>query len=479
MQFNQKISKLLTDIKIETSKWDSENRIGGQPRVGSQSATFFHTLGSLPSKNLSFNLSLCKNAMTSAIRRVNSSWPAEAINGRLPRHSIFIFNPSKFHSTSIGPLYLSYPPESLSPKINIILPFSTSRGDHIPFIFLSGENEKAMNSNNNASVPTPSEHYKMNVRVHSSFYRLVLPVLQPVMTTPSQTSEIRVLTSFLNFVDQYKLYYNDTIIAGQLPKFLHSETATCIIYISFLDKYFARTATSSLFLPVCDSLPPNIQKKILQLRKKSPCVLLLSVNNIKSYALVYFSLSGVPIRSSGVITKLNTYSMIHILALNCALECQKFTYIPPHSICPAHDVDVPNKVSKHSILMCVKVICECASSLKKQRFPPLQCSKAHIFIMYLDLNFERPVNYAKRRLFFLQFTTHKPAMLMSIVPRAKHIDFSSRRLPRSGNKLLSSRNFLNRSYRINCAPENKKCTNHKTVNKLLPATRMFHSDLAG
>ena len=110
--------KELTDESFKTSKWDSSKyHLGGQTFLfGSQSVTFFHTLGSLPSKSLSFSLSLCKNAMTSANRRVNSSWPAEAKikNGRLPRHSIFICSPSTFHSNTIGPLFLSNPPESLS-----------------------------------------------------------------------------------------------------------------------------------------------------------------------------------------------------------------------------------------------------------------------------------------------------------------------------------------------------------------------------
>ena len=80
------------------------------------------TPGSLLSNFLSKLLSLCKNTMTSANRRVNSSWPAEAKNGRLPRHSIFIFTSSTFSCNSIGPCFLSNPPESLSPHLIKLFP---------------------------------------------------------------------------------------------------------------------------------------------------------------------------------------------------------------------------------------------------------------------------------------------------------------------------------------------------------------------
>ena len=85
---------------------------------------------------------------------------------------------------------------------------------------------------------------------------------QPVMTTPLRMSVLLGYISYFNFVVQYKLcpgkpidlcinyisVDSDTIIARQVPKFLHSETATCTIYFSCFDKYRARTATSSLYL---------------------------------------------------------------------------------------------------------------------------------------------------------------------------------------------------------------------------------------
>ena len=109
-----------------TCKWDSSSGYFGYHLPGGdiQDSPLIHILGSLPSKCLSFSLFLCKNAMTSAIRRVISSWPAQANNtyGRLPRHCIFIFISSNFHSNSISPLFLSNPPESLLLNCSTLLP---------------------------------------------------------------------------------------------------------------------------------------------------------------------------------------------------------------------------------------------------------------------------------------------------------------------------------------------------------------------
>ena len=57
---------------------------------------------------------LClKNIMTSAYGLKFSSWPAGIDTGRPPKYrTIFIFNSSKFHSNTIGPPFLSNPPES-------------------------------------------------------------------------------------------------------------------------------------------------------------------------------------------------------------------------------------------------------------------------------------------------------------------------------------------------------------------------------
>ena len=56
--------------------------------------------------------------MTSANRRKNSLiLPPGGQPGRLPRHSIFIFTPSTFLYNTIGPCFLSNPPESLSPYL--------------------------------------------------------------------------------------------------------------------------------------------------------------------------------------------------------------------------------------------------------------------------------------------------------------------------------------------------------------------------
>ena len=63
--------------------------------------------------------------MTSAIRRVIPSLLTGAKAGRLPRHSIFIFTPSPFSYTAIGPRFLSNPPESLSLQLTLFPPNST------------------------------------------------------------------------------------------------------------------------------------------------------------------------------------------------------------------------------------------------------------------------------------------------------------------------------------------------------------------
>ena len=112
-------------METSLSKWDSMKLHESGLLLGDQThCTLYRTPGSLPSNFLSKLLSLCKNTMTSANRRVNSSWPAEANtkNGRLPRHSIFIFISSIFSYNSIGPCFLSYPPESLSPHLKDFFP---------------------------------------------------------------------------------------------------------------------------------------------------------------------------------------------------------------------------------------------------------------------------------------------------------------------------------------------------------------------
>ena len=54
--------------------------------------------------------------------------PPEGQLGRLPRHSIFIFTPSTFPYNSIGPWFLSNPPESLSPHLIIFFPLYIAPG---------------------------------------------------------------------------------------------------------------------------------------------------------------------------------------------------------------------------------------------------------------------------------------------------------------------------------------------------------------
>ena len=99
----------------------------GLPRGDLTHCIFCRTPGSLPSIFLSQLLSLCKNTMTSANRRNNYlPLPPGGQPGRLPRHSIFIFTSSTFHSTSISPSFLSNPPESLS-SINSIFISSPNR----------------------------------------------------------------------------------------------------------------------------------------------------------------------------------------------------------------------------------------------------------------------------------------------------------------------------------------------------------------
>ena len=102
------------------SKWGSSRlTIGHQPLVDARRVYVFRTPGSFPSQILSFLLSLFKNAMTSANRCVNSYLPAGAYAGRLPRHSIFIFTPSPFLYITIGPRFISNPPESQSTHLSI------------------------------------------------------------------------------------------------------------------------------------------------------------------------------------------------------------------------------------------------------------------------------------------------------------------------------------------------------------------------
>ena len=97
----------------------------GLPNGDLTHCIFYRTPGSLPSIFLSQLLSLCKNIMTSANRRKNYlPLPPGGQPGRLPRHSIFIFTPSIFFYTSIGPRFLSNPPESLSP-LSLISPSKT------------------------------------------------------------------------------------------------------------------------------------------------------------------------------------------------------------------------------------------------------------------------------------------------------------------------------------------------------------------
>ena len=99
----------------------------GLPNGDLTHCIFYRTPGSLPSIFLSQLLSLCKNIMTSANRRNNYlPLPPGGQPGRLPRHSIFIFTSSTFHSTSIGPPFLSNPPVSLS-TINSIFISSPNR----------------------------------------------------------------------------------------------------------------------------------------------------------------------------------------------------------------------------------------------------------------------------------------------------------------------------------------------------------------
>ena len=97
-------------------KWGSGNTFIGRHLLGD---VFWNRLirssGSSPSQTLSLILSLCKNAMSSAIRRANSSWPAEALKTvvsqdivflslplpiftlKLSSHSFFRTHPSRYH----------------------------------------------------------------------------------------------------------------------------------------------------------------------------------------------------------------------------------------------------------------------------------------------------------------------------------------------------------------------------------------------
>ena len=162
--------------KISNSKWGSgKRRFGLPPFVGeAQNDQFYHTLGSLPSETLSLTLSLCKNAMTSAIRRANSSWPAEALKTavsqdivflslslpiftlKLSSHSFFRTHPSRYHLipqpnsfTAIsdcqfrGASILLYIYISTSRKKGVVhnsfaaIPDSQFRGDSIPLFYVT------------------------------------------------------------------------------------------------------------------------------------------------------------------------------------------------------------------------------------------------------------------------------------------------------------------------------------------------------
>ena len=124
LNIKSKLLSFFTDGKWGSSKSTSGRRFGAP---GFELNIFSR---SSPSQILSFFLSLFKNAMTSANRRVNSYWPAGAKAGRLPRHSIFIYTPSPFLYNSIGPRFLSNPPESLSPHLSVFPPLiASSRKD--------------------------------------------------------------------------------------------------------------------------------------------------------------------------------------------------------------------------------------------------------------------------------------------------------------------------------------------------------------
>ena len=126
------------------SKWDFGNVLLRCHLGDTLINSFFRTPGSLPSANLSFSLSLCKNTMTSANRRVNSSiLPTGGYPGRLPRHSTFIFTPSPFPSTTIGPPFLSIPPESKSP-LSLLPPYLFPSYNHSRQINLDPPMENAM-----------------------------------------------------------------------------------------------------------------------------------------------------------------------------------------------------------------------------------------------------------------------------------------------------------------------------------------------
>ena len=117
---------------ITDSKWGCSRQTGGR-RPGALRFSVDRTPGSLPSKIISFPLSLRKNAMTSANGRKLSYLPAGAKAGRLPRHSIFIFTSSPFLYNPIGPHFISNPPESLSLNQSLFLPhlavIQAMRGD--------------------------------------------------------------------------------------------------------------------------------------------------------------------------------------------------------------------------------------------------------------------------------------------------------------------------------------------------------------
>ena len=83
------------------------------------------------SQSLLFSLFLCKNIMTSANRRVISSLLVWAKADSLPRHSSFICTSSNFLSTSIGPVFLSNPPESISPFHKKTFTYSLTKSNNV------------------------------------------------------------------------------------------------------------------------------------------------------------------------------------------------------------------------------------------------------------------------------------------------------------------------------------------------------------
>ena len=130
--FSNKTTKVFLDNK-SNSKWDSnETSMGYHLRKGDVHWCLPLTKWwSSPSQSLSFFLSLCKNIMTSANRRVISSLLVGAKADRLPRHSIFICTSYNFLSTSIGPVFLSNPHESISPFNKKTFPSSLTQSNNV------------------------------------------------------------------------------------------------------------------------------------------------------------------------------------------------------------------------------------------------------------------------------------------------------------------------------------------------------------